>query len=139
MATKKWEIEQLPAMNEASFLELTTRERRDLAGDPPTKNQLDFMFQSRAFRYMMARVKQMANGTTNDLVSGVAIPEGLREASNREAYFIGLVNGDRAVLHLQRELWEKALEREGPEEQDSPEEHPVEPEERFGSTGDSTP
>lgn len=126
-----WNPENLPPIGDKAFLELSDEERRTLA-KPPTKGQLQHVLEHHAFRYLVARIKATAAETTNKLMSGVGIPEGLHQASNREAYFIGLVNGDREVLDLRRQLWEEAIEREGAEEEEPTPEMKFEPEEPLG-------
>lgn len=107
--------QELPPVQDQAFLELSPKEKNLLQGHP-TKNQLQAMFNSYAFRYFIAIVKKQANIHANGFFSGVSIPVGSQESSPREAYFTALVNAHRGMINKQREMWDEAEKREGSDE-----------------------
>jgi hypothetical protein len=113
----KFRPQDLPPINAPEFLELSDFEKGVLKRGAPDARQIEDLLQHPAFRYFMARIKRLARQAQSDFFSGAELPRGLANASTREGYFSALVNADRAVLDLQRQVWQEAMERD----KDSPE------------------
>ena len=137
--SKKFSVSEMDEMNSSKFLSMSdldkAHERVILRS-----TQVEHLLNLPAFRHVMARVKRKARDVQDMFFSGSKVlPNGLENASPREAYCAGLVNCARALLDLQREMHKEAQENEKDTETQGSSRPAVEPEESpFGDEPVST-